>query len=172
MELCMAHTAYLSLGSNLGDREANLREAVDGLSALGEIAAVSSLYETEPVEVLDQPSFLNIAAALKTELAPRDLLREILTVEKTMGRTRTRPKGPRTIDIDIIFYDDAVSEEPGLTLPHPAMHRRMFVLAPLTEIAPNLVHPRFHRKISELRDELGGTGQTVLRLYAPWASNV
>lgn len=168
----MTHTAYLSLGSNLGDRQASLREAVTRLSALGEITAKSSLYETEPLEVLDQPSFLNAAVKLITDLAPAALLREILALERSMGRIRTRPKGPRAIDIDIVLFDNAIVEEPGLTVPHPAMHERMFVLAPLAEIAPGLMHPGLHRRISDLRDELGASGQTVQRLHAPWATDV
>jgi 2-amino-4-hydroxy-6-hydroxymethyldihydropteridine diphosphokinase len=172
METCMIHTAYLSLGSNLGDRRDNLREAGTRLSLLGEVTAKSSLYETDPVEVLDQPCFLNAAVALKTELEPAVFLREILALEKSMGRIRTRPKGARMIDIDIVLFDDVIVEEPGLTIPHPAMHERMFVLAPLAEIARDVVHPRLHRKISELRDELRACGQTVRRLHAPWANDV
>jgi 2-amino-4-hydroxy-6-hydroxymethyldihydropteridine diphosphokinase len=167
MELSMP-TAYLSLGSNIGDREANLREVVTRLSTLGEITATSSLYATAPMEIVDQPWFLNAAVALRTELAPAELLREILVIEKSMGRVRMQPKGPRLIDIDIILYDDSVITAPGLTVPHPAMQNRLFVLEPLAEIAPNLVHPVLHRKIADLRESLASAGQSVRRRDGPW----
>ncbi len=168
----MAQTAYLSLGSNLGDREANLREAVGQLSELGEVTARSSLYESEPVDLVEQPWFLNAVIALRTNLQPGELLREILLLESSLGRVRTRPKGPRKIDIDILLYDGTVVQERGLTVPHPAMHERMFVLAPLAEIAPELEHPVLHRKICDLQRNLSAKRQTVRRLHAPWATNV
>jgi 2-amino-4-hydroxy-6-hydroxymethyldihydropteridine diphosphokinase len=168
MNLSMSHTAYLSLGSNIGDREANLRDVVTRLSALGEIIAVSSLYETAPMEVEDQPWFLNAAVELRTDLAPADLLREILAIEKLMGRVRSQPKGPRLIDIDIVLYDDSVITALGLTIPHPAMQDRLFVLQPLAEIAPDLTHPVSHRKIAALRESLASAGQAVRRRHGPW----
>lgn len=167
----MLHLAYLSLGSNVGDREANLSEALRLLRGLGEITAKSSLYETEPVEVVDQPWFLNAAVALRTRLEPSDLLREILGIEKAMGRVRTQPKGPRTIDIDILLYGSLIVTLPGLTIPHPGMHERMFVLAPLAEIAPEVLHPGLRRKIAELERELAVGGQLARRMDAPWSSS-
>lgn len=167
----MEHVAYLSLGSNIGDREANLRDAIQRLSELGTITAISSVYETEPMEVTDQPWFLNGAVALRTTLAATDLMSAILAIETAMGRVRTQPKGPRTIDIDILFYDDAVVHEPGLTIPHAAMHERLFVLAPLAEIAPEVPHPGLHRTVRELRDSLAPGAQVVQRTAAPLFTN-
>src|SRR5437899_2898052 len=118
----MKQTVYLSLGSNVGDREGNLREGLQRLKNLGIIQAVSSLYETEPVEVQrEQPWFLNCAAQMQTELMPEEFLVQMLAVEQLMGRKRTEPKGPRTIDIDILLFGGAVLDTPALTIPHPAM---------------------------------------------------
>jgi len=151
---------YLSLGSNLGDRAANLRAAIERIRALGEVVAVSSFYETEPVEVTAQPWFLNCAVKLDTEKMPKQLLAGILDVEQQMGRRRTQKKGPRTIDIDILLFGSSVIETKGLTVPHPAMHERRFVLEPLAEIALDVRHPVFKRTIRELRDGLP-PGQAV-----------
>lgn len=134
--------AHLSAGSNLGDRMANLRRALAGLSAEGlRIRRVSSVYHTEPVGYLDQPWFFNIAVELETSLSPRSLLQACRTVEEAGGRTRTLPGGPRAIDLDILLYGDAVVDEPDLQIPHPRMAGRRFVLQPLAEIAPQAVHP-------------------------------
>jgi len=147
----MKKTVYLSLGSNLGDRAANLREAIRRLGELGTVTAVSSFYETEPVEVMSrQPWFLNCAAALETELMPKQLLSRALAVEQAMGRRRRETKGPRTIDIDIVLFGNSVMDTPELTIPHPAMERRRFVLAPLAEIAPEARHPVLKRTVREL----------------------
>jgi 2-amino-4-hydroxy-6-hydroxymethyldihydropteridine diphosphokinase len=145
---------YLSLGSNLGDRAANLRTAIKELQEIGEVVAVSSFYETEPMEVADQPWFLNCAVALKTKLMPRQFLTRMLKIERDMGRRRVRPKGPRTIDIDILLFGDSIVHTPQLDVPHPAMHQRRFVLQPLAEIAPDTRHPVFKRKIGELLEAL------------------
>ncbi len=152
--------AAIALGSNLasqvGDREANLRAALDRLAALGTVTAVSTFHETDPVGYLDQPRFLNAAALLRTTLPPLELLRSLLAIEQSLGRDRsaTVDKGPRTLDLDLLLYDDAVLDTPELTLPHPAMSQRRFVLAPLAEIAPRLLHPVLHRTIGQLLDEL------------------
>jgi 2-amino-4-hydroxy-6-hydroxymethyldihydropteridine diphosphokinase len=155
--------AYLSLGSNLGDRAANLRAALAYLETAGRLLAVSAFYETQPVEVLDQPWFLNCVAAVETGKTPRELLQLALQVEAEMGRLRMRKKGPRKIDIDILLFADLVVDEPGLKIPHPSMHQRRFVLEPLVEIAPDARHPARGRTAQDLLAELP-SGQTVRRL--------
>ncbi len=159
----MEKTVYLSLGSNVGDRAANLTAAVDKLAALGAVTAVSSLYETEPVEFTAQPWFLNCAVTLKTRLLPRQLLAAVLRIEQEMGRRRVLPKGPRLIDIDIVLFGSSIIDTAALTIPHPAMHERRFVLEPLAEIAPDVRHPVLKRTIRELRDALP-KGQLVRRI--------
>ena len=153
-------TAAIALGSNLtstfGPPESNLLEALTRLATLGHITAVSTFHATDPVGYLDQPRFLNAAALLDTSLAPLDLLRQLLAFEHAMGRDRvnTPPKGPRIIDLDLLLYADKILQTSELTLPHPCLHERRFVLAPLAEIAPNLRHPTLHRTISDLLAQL------------------
>jgi 2-amino-4-hydroxy-6-hydroxymethyldihydropteridine diphosphokinase len=161
----MGKVVYLSLGSNLGDRAANLREAIGQLEAAGTTRAVSAFYETQPVEVTDQPWFLNCVVALETEKTPRELLRFVLMVEAVMGRVRVREKGSRKIDIDIVFVDDRIIDEPNLKVPHPAMHRRRFVLEPLAEIAPDVRHPIMKKTPAEMLADLEEE-QAVRRLDA------
>ena len=156
----MNSTVYLSLGSNIGDRAENLNAAIDRLRSVGEIIQVSSFYETEPVEFAAQAWFLNCVIALDTEKTPQELLASILDIEQQMGRRRAQKKGPRVIDIDILLFGNLIVDEPGLTIPHPAMHERRFVLEPLAEIAPDVRHPALDRTIQELRDALP-PGQTV-----------
>jgi len=131
-------TAYVSLGSNLGDREATIRAAV---AALPGVVAMSELRETEPVGLVDQPPFLNGVARLETELSARELLEALLAVERQLGRERRERWGPRTIDLDLLLYGSEMLEEPGLTVPHPRLHERRFALEPLAELAPSLVVP-------------------------------
>jgi 2-amino-4-hydroxy-6-hydroxymethyldihydropteridine diphosphokinase len=155
--------AYLSLGSNLGDRAANLRTAIAQLEPAGRVLAVSGFYETQPIDVIDQPWFLNCVIAIQTEKTARDLLRLALTVEAAMGRVRLRKKGARNIDIDIVLFGDQVVNEPGLKIPHPAMHQRRFVLEPLVEIAPKARHPERAQSAQDLLASLP-SAQTVRRL--------
>jgi 2-amino-4-hydroxy-6-hydroxymethyldihydropteridine diphosphokinase len=136
--------AYVGLGANLGDREGALRAALAALAATDgiDVIATSTFRETDPVDYLDQPRFLNGAAALDTTLAPRELLDALLEVERSLGRTREGPRfGPRTIDLDLLLYGDESLDEPGLTVPHPRLHVRAFALEPLAELAPGLVVP-------------------------------
>jgi 2-amino-4-hydroxy-6-hydroxymethyldihydropteridine diphosphokinase len=151
---------YLSLGSNIGNRAENLNTAIGRLRAVGEVVQVSPFYETEPVEFAAQAWFLNCAIALDTEETPQELLASILDIEQQMGRRRAQKKGPRVIDIDILLFGNLIVDEPGLTIPHPAMHERRFVLEPLAAIAPDVQHPVLDRTIRELRDTLP-PGQTV-----------
>jgi len=142
---------YLSLGSNVGDREAALARALERLAAAGlRLLRISSVYETEPVDRPDQPWFLNLVVEAETELFPRMLLMRVQRIEYELGRRRAAPKGPRTIDIDILLYGDAVIRMPDLTVPHPRMSERRFVLEPLAELVPELRHPRDGRPIREL----------------------
>jgi 2-amino-4-hydroxy-6-hydroxymethyldihydropteridine diphosphokinase len=130
---------------------------------MGSVVAASSFYETEPVELTAQPWFLNCAVKLDTEKMPRQLISAILSLEQSMGRQRKQKKGPRIIDIDILLFGSSVIEIPSLTIPHPKLHERRFVLEPLAEIAPDARHPVFKRSMRELRDALP-PGQTVKRL--------
>ena len=159
----MPELAYLSLGSNLGDRSANLQTALDSVTQAGVVTATSSFYETEPMDLPDQPWFLNCVAALETEQSPQMLLSSLLMVEQKMGRVRLRNKGPRLIDIDIVLFGDRIVEERGLQIPHPAMHRRRFVLEALVEIAPQAIHPVLRKTAAELLAALPA-GQVVRRL--------
>ena len=163
----MPNLAYLSLGSNVGDREQQLRDAIARLETAGRVVSVSSFYETEPVELAEQAWFLNCAAALETALTAEELMAALLGIERQMGRQRVQKKGPRTIDLDILLFlfsnpvtGDAVIDSPELTIPHPAMHQRRFVLEPLAEIAPEARHPLLKKTIRELVDALPA-GQAV-----------
>lgn len=138
----MKHDVYIGLGSNLGDREAALRKAMVLLEQSGmEIVGVSHFIETPPAFILDQPDFINACAHLRTDLGPEQVLETLLLVESKMGRVRTVDKGPRTIDLDLLFFDSIIRNGEFLTLPHPGVLERDFVLIPLAEIAPNLIHP-------------------------------
>ena len=139
----MSKTAFVGIGSNLGDREGNLRRAVELLSAEDgiDIVSVSEIRETDPVGPVEQAPFLNGAVRIETDLAPRELLQRLLGVEQRLGRVREERWGPRTIDLDLLLYGDEVVDEPGLTVPHPRLHERRFALEPLSDLAPGLEIP-------------------------------
>jgi 2-amino-4-hydroxy-6-hydroxymethyldihydropteridine diphosphokinase len=157
-------TAYIALGANLGDRAETLRRAVGRLATLGRITAVSSLYETDPVGYQAQPTFLNAVVALETTLPPGDLLSALLGIERELGRTRTFRNAPRTLDLDLLLANDVVLTSDELTLPHPRLHDRAFVLVPLGEIAPEVMQPKLRKSISDLLLALPDRGG--VRLYA------
>ena len=158
--------AFLSLGSNLGDRAENLRRALSELALAGiEIVQVSSFYRTEPVDFHGQPWFVNCVAEVKTSLMPLGLLKALHSLERKLGRNRVVPKGPRSIDLDILFYENAVVRSPALTIPHERMAERRFVLVPLRELAPNLRHPVTQRTVSEMLNDTSDKSQ-VLRIKA------
>ena len=145
------HTAYLALGSNLGDKEANLRRALELLQQRWvEVVKTSSFICTEPYGVTDQPQFLNGVCEVRTSLAPLALLHTLLDIEQEMGRVRLRHWGERNIDLDLLLYEDVVMDTPELILPHPDMQNRDFVLLPLAEISPEIIHPTLQKTISEL----------------------
>ena len=169
-DLTIVKIAYLSLGSNVGDREAHLQSAVWRLGAAGRVVAVSSIYETEPVEFTDQPWFLNCAVALETSYTPRQLMSAILQIEKDMGRRRVQDKGPRSIDIDILLFADEIVNSEGLTIPHPSIAARRFVLEPMAEIAPEARHPVLNKTVLQLRDALPA-GQVVRRISRESVAN-
>jgi 2-amino-4-hydroxy-6-hydroxymethyldihydropteridine diphosphokinase len=153
-------TAYIALGSNLpspaGDPQATLEAAIVALGTLGHVTARSCLYATEPVGYADQPCFLNAAVALETALEPEALLDGLVAIERDFGRDRSHgiPNGPRTLDLDLILYGDCILDSARLTLPHPRMHKRSFVLLPLAEVAPDEIHPRLGQSMKELLQAL------------------
>jgi 2-amino-4-hydroxy-6-hydroxymethyldihydropteridine diphosphokinase len=144
------HIVYLALGTNLGDREDNLKKALQALPPQIEVSAVSRLYETAPAYVVDQPAFLNIVIKGQTDLSPTDLLAYLKLLETQIGREKTMRYGPRKIDLDIIFYDDLIVDLPHLQIPHPRMSERGFVLYPLADIASDVVHPVLKQTNKEL----------------------
>jgi 2-amino-4-hydroxy-6-hydroxymethyldihydropteridine diphosphokinase len=147
---------FLSLGSNLGYRKRNMRRAIALLESSGaKILARSSLYQTQPIGYNDQPWFINQVIEVESGLSPWELLGLLQSIEKKMGRTKTHPNGPRLIDLDILLAEETILETEALTIPHPRLAQRNFVLAPLTEIAPNVIHPALQRSIAALHRAAG-----------------
>ena len=161
--LNVSHTVFLALGTNLGDRPANLRAAIDSLPPAMTVMAESPVYETPPWGVTDQPAFFNMVVRAETRMEPAALLAHLKRVEQELGRTPTVRWGPRVIDMDILFYDDLVLETPEATIPHPRLHERAFVLVPLADIAPNLRHPVLGKTVKEL---LAGCDRTGIKRLA------
>lgn len=150
-----AKRVFIAIGSNLGDREENIIDAINLLIANGvDVKNISSIIETKPYGNVKQPDFLNCVVDAYTALPPRMLLETLKAIEKQLGRTRTIHWGPRTIDLDIIFYDELVIDTPDLKIPHPDMQNRLFVLEPLNQLAPNFVHPVLNKTVRELLVEL------------------
>lgn len=153
-------TAYIALGSNLPSPAGSPRQTLDAailrLAGLGRVVARSSYYSTEPVGYADQPEFLNAAAALETKLDPHPLLNRLLAIERSLGRDRTNaiPNGPRTLDLDLLLYGNRIIRTESLQLPHPRMAQRAFVLQPLAEIAPDLIHPELQKSMTQLLQDL------------------
>ena len=157
-------TAYLGLGSNIGDRRANLEKALDYLSQRMRLTGKSSIYDTEPVGNREQPRFLNMVCRVETMLKAPDLLVLAKAIERKQGRMPGRPNSPRPIDIDILFYGEETIRTPELTIPHPRLTQRAFVLVPLAEIAPALIHPVEKKTVSELLKEVKQGVQGVMKL--------
>ncbi|MFC1972160.1 2-amino-4-hydroxy-6-hydroxymethyldihydropteridine diphosphokinase [Chloroflexota bacterium] len=153
---------YLSLGSNMGNRQGNLNRALDMLSQRVRLGKVSSVYETDPVDNINQPRFLNLACEAYTRLEPPQMLALSKGIESKMGRTG-KTKEPRPIDIDILLYGDQIIDTPDLVIPHPLLHERAFVLIPLAEIAPETVHPGFNKTILTLKETLTTPVQGVFK---------
>ncbi len=162
--------AYIALGSNLGNRQQTLNAAVERLGRLGQVLARSSLYETEPVGLRDQATFLNAVVALETRLEPLPLLHALLAIERQLGRDRTHgiPKGPRILDLDLLLMENQIVSGEELSLPHPALTQRRFVLAPLAEIAPELKPPQQNQTIAELLAQLPDEGENRVSAVRPF----
>ncbi len=164
-------TVYLGLGSNLGNRARNIYAALRRLRAHVRLEQISSLYETEPVGITDQPWFLNLVCAGVTDLAAEDLLHAAKGIERELGRREGVRFGPRIIDIDILFYDDQVLATEQLELPHPRLHKRGFVLVPLGELAPNLVHPVLKNTVRELLENAASIEEVRPYLLRDWRAS-
>ena len=153
--------AYLGVGSNMGYSKAHLDDAIEHLSMCGTVTKVSFFYKTEPVGDIPQDWYLNCVVKLKTKLSPHDLLKELLSIEKNMGRVRTMKNSPRIIDIDILTYDNLVISEADLAIPHPRFHERRFVLIPFAEIAPDVLHPTLKKSILELLKDTSDSSKVL-----------
>ncbi|MFH2046475.1 MAG: 2-amino-4-hydroxy-6-hydroxymethyldihydropteridine diphosphokinase [Pseudomonadota bacterium] len=161
------HTAYISVGSNIGDKLLNCKQGVEALADSGyvTISAWSHFYKTSPVDYKDQDWFINAVVKIETDLKPSELLKKMLSVQKKAGRGKDKVRfGPRILDLDIILYDDLVFNLPDITIPHPRMHNRLFVLKPLCDIDSSIIHPVFKKDIKHLLDSLDDSEQKIIKL--------
>lgn len=167
----LVHAIYLGLGSNLGDREKHIRQAIESLESRGaRLRAVSSLYETQPWGcAAPQPDYLNAVVRLEWAIEPAECMKIVLEIESAAGRVREGPNQPRPIDIDILLFGELVLETDSIIIPHPRMHLRRFVLVPLAEIAPELRHPKFERTMSELLSEVADSCVVRMSGVLPWS---
>jgi 2-amino-4-hydroxy-6-hydroxymethyldihydropteridine diphosphokinase len=164
------HRVFLGLGSNLGDRRLNLQRAIHLLGETMKVERISSVYDTPPMLVVDQPRFLNLVCLVTTQLPPEELLVQLKSIEHQLGRVAGPRFGPRVIDIDLLFYDELILESPSLTVPHPRISERAFVLLPLCELVPALEHPVLHIEIAALAQAVSHTGVVKLGpLFTPTA---
>ncbi len=157
----MAHSVYLALGTNIGDRPENLRATLAAFPPSVIVKAESSIYETEPWGYAEQPAFLNMVVHAETDSPPLELLTHLKDLEQSLGRTPTFRNGPRLIDLDILFYDDLTLDTPPLVIPHPRLHERAFVLVPLAELAPRLMHPLLGRSVGQLVETVDRRGVSL-----------
>ena len=157
-------TAYIGLGSNLGDRSKNLSGAIERLSRIGMTGAISAIYETKPWGVDGyQPRYLNQVAAVNTTLDPLEVVAELLGIEHSLGRIRQEKNAPRTLDLDLLLHGESVVDASGVAVPHPRLHERAFVLVPLAEIAPDIIHPVLNQTIFELAEAADRSGVSLMR---------